>query len=106
MSPEVVALDEPFSNLHPAMVEQLGELIRGLDATVVLVSQALLPLTVVCDRIAILDGGKIRAVGSTAEILSDRPLLRSCGLDFHHFHQRLHELMELIPPELGGHRHE
>jgi cobalt/nickel transport system ATP-binding protein len=106
MRPEVVALDEPFSNLHPAMVDQLGELIRGLDATVILISQALLPLTVACDRIAILDGGRIRAVGSTAEILSDRPLLRSCGLDFHHFHQRLHELMGLIPPEDGGHRHE
>jgi cobalt/nickel transport system ATP-binding protein len=106
MRPEVVALDEPFSNLHPAMVDQLGELIRGLDATVILISQALLPLTVVCDRIAVLDGGKIVAVGSTGEILSDRPLLRSCGLDFHHFHQRLHELMELIPPEEGGHRHE
>jgi len=106
MRPELVALDEPFSNLHPAMVDQLGELIRGLDATVILISQALLPLTVVCDRIAVLDGGKIVAVGSTGEILSDRPLLRSCGLDFHHFHQRLHELMELIPPEEGGHRHE
>ena len=106
MRPEVVALDEPFSNLHPAMVDQLGELIRGLDATVILISQALLPLTVVCDRIAILDKGRIVALGSTGEILSDRPLLRSCGLDFHHFHQRLHELMELIPPEEGGHRHE
>jgi cobalt/nickel transport system ATP-binding protein len=106
MRPEVVALDEPFSNLHPAMVDQLGELIRDLDATVILISQALLPLTVVCDRIAILDGGKIVAVGSTGEILSDRPLLRSCGLDFHHFHQRLHELMELSPPHEGGHRHE
>ena len=106
MRPEVVAFDEPFSNLHPAMVDQLSELIRGLDATVILVSQALLPLTVACDRIAILDGGRILAVGDTGEILSDRPLLRSCGLDFHHFHQRLHELMELNPREEGGHRHE
>ncbi len=106
MRPEVVAFDEPFSNLHPAMVDQLSGLIRGLDATVILVSQALLPLTVVCDRIAILDGGRVRAVGSTGEILSDRPLLRSCGLDFHHLHERLHDLMEGIPPEEGGHRHE
>ncbi len=106
MRPEVLAFDEPFSNLHPAMVDQLTELIRGLDATVILVSQALLPLTVVCDRIAILDAGRILAVGSTGKILSDRPLLRSCGLDFHHFHQRLHELIGEIPPEEGGHRHE
>ena len=106
MRPEVVAFDEPFSNLHPAMVDHLSAAIRELDTTVILVSQALLPLTAVCDRIAILDGGRVRAVGSTARILSDRPLLRSCGLDFHHLHERLHDLIAGIPPEEGGHRHE
>lgn len=85
MEPRVVALDEPFSNLSPALVERLVSILREFPATVIVVSQAILPLLAACDRLALLAGGKIRAVGSTREIARDRELLRSHGLDFTYY---------------------
>lgn len=82
MEPEVVAFDEPFSNLNPALVENLTGLIAGLEATVILVSQQVLPALAVCDRIAVLLNGRISRTGTPAEIAADRPFLRQAGLDF------------------------
>jgi cobalt/nickel transport system ATP-binding protein len=81
MRPEIVAFDEPFSNLDPAMVEQLLHIISGLSATVIIVSQEIIPVAACCDRIGILKDGKIVASGPAFDILRDRPLLRSCRLD-------------------------
>lgn len=85
MEPRVVALDEPFSNLSPALVKSLISILRGAAATVIVVSQAILPLLAACDRLALLAGGKIRAVGSTREIAGDWELLRRHGLDFTYY---------------------
>lgn len=81
MRPEIVAFDEPFSNLDPAMVEQLLHIIGGLSATVIIVSQEIIPVAACCSRIGILKDGKIVASGPTYDILRDSNLLRSCGLD-------------------------
>jgi cobalt/nickel transport system ATP-binding protein len=82
MNPKVVAFDEPFSNLDPAMVGQLIGTIRDFKSTVVVVSQSILPVCACCDRLAVLKEGKIIAVGKARRIAADRDLLRSCGLDY------------------------
>jgi cobalt/nickel transport system ATP-binding protein len=82
MSSRVVALDEPFSNLHPALVQRLIGIVRELPATVIVISQAILPILATCDRLAVLHQGRILAVGPTAEIAADRTLLSECGLDY------------------------
>jgi len=81
MQPEVVAFDEPFSNLDPAMVKHLIEIIESLDATVILVSQQILPVMACCHRLAILKDGQVIRVGTPAELAADRGLLKECGLD-------------------------
>ncbi|MBN8730111.1 MAG: ABC transporter ATP-binding protein [Acidobacteria bacterium] len=85
MRPRVIAFDEPFANLDPGMVEQLVALIRSLDATVVLISQEILPAVAAVDRLAVIHGGKLAAVGPALEIAADRTLLRTCGIDFHYY---------------------
>lgn len=65
----------------PALVEGLTGLFDGLEATVVLVSQQILPALAVCDRIAVLLDGMIVRTGTPAEIAADRAFLRSAGLD-------------------------
>ena len=82
MEPDIIAFDEPFSNLNPAMVHQLIETIKELKATVILVSQAILPTLSCCHRLAIMNAGEILAVGPTQEIAKDQDLLRKCGLDY------------------------
>jgi cobalt/nickel transport system ATP-binding protein len=85
MRPKVIGFDEPFANLDPGMVEQLVDLIRGLDATVILISQEILPAIASTDRLAVFYRGSVAAVGPTLDIASDRALLRRCGIDFHFY---------------------
>jgi len=82
MKPEIVAFDEPFSNLDPSMVEQLLHIIENLPATVVIVSQEIIPVVACCDRVAVLKEGKIVTTGPSYDVVKDRKLLRSCSLDF------------------------
>lgn len=81
MRPEVVAFDEPFSNLDPSMVLQLMEIIRKMDSTLVIVSQSVLPIIAICDRMAILKDGEIVAVGPPKQLAKDKDLMKSSGLD-------------------------
>ncbi|MDX9930469.1 MAG: ABC transporter ATP-binding protein [Bacteroidales bacterium] len=81
MRPDVIAFDEPFSNLDPSMVHQLMEIIRPMESTVVIVSQSVLPVISLCDRMAILRGGEIVACGPPRELARDTGLMKSSGLD-------------------------
>lgn len=84
MKPGVIGFDEPFANLDPGMVEQVIEVIRGLQATVVVISQEILPAIACSDRIAVMHQGKVAAIGPSIEIAKDRALLAQCGIDFHY----------------------
>ncbi len=81
MKPEVLAFDEPFSNLAPSMVLQLIEVMGSMKSTQVIVSQSVLPMMALCNRMAILQDGEIMAVGETRALVKDRPLMKASGLD-------------------------
>ena len=81
MRPEVIAFDEPFSNLDPAMVLQLMNTVGSMSATQVIVSQSILPVISCCNRMAILVEGEIVAVGPPKQLVKDSKLMKSCGLD-------------------------
>jgi cobalt/nickel transport system ATP-binding protein len=81
ISPQVIAFDEPFSSLDPATVIQLIKIINNLDATLIIVSQAILPLIACCDRLAILKEGKILAIGAVNELVRDKELMKTSGMD-------------------------
>ena len=81
MKPEVLAFDEPLSNLAPSMVLQLMEIMSSMESTQVIVSQSVLPVMALCDRLAILKDGQIMAVGESRALVKDRPLMQASGLD-------------------------
>lgn len=71
--PELVVLDEPTSALDPVGRHDVRELIRGLRAegmTVFLNSHLLSEVEQVCDRVAIVDRGRVVASGTFAELLA------------------------------------
>lgn len=71
-NPDLVILDEPTSGLDPIGTRQVKDLILHLRAsgkTVILSSHLLSDVEDVCDRIAILYGGKIRAMGPIRDLL-------------------------------------
>jgi len=80
MSPEVLVIDEPTSNLDPAGKWSLIELLRGLEITKVIASHDLELVQALCPRAVVLDRGVVIADGATSEILADKRLLAAHGL--------------------------
>ncbi len=82
--PELVLLDEPTSALDPVGRHDVREIIRALKARgtgVFLNSHLLTEVEQVCDRVAIVDKGRVIAVGTLAELLrSDAVRLRATGV--------------------------
>jgi energy-coupling factor transport system ATP-binding protein len=78
MRPEVLVLDEPTAGLDPATRDELLALIRRLrDAgvSVVLVSHDLDEVAEVADRVCALHDGRVRAIGTPAEVFYGDPEL-------------------------------
>ncbi len=90
--PDVIAFDEPFANLDPMMNKQLVNIINGLTSTVVIVSQSFLPLVACCSRVAVMNNGKITAIGPTLDILRNEDLLLENGIDLNLYRKICREL--------------
>lgn len=72
--PELVILDEPTSGLDPLGCRQVKDLLLTLarrGKTVLLCSHLLADVETVCDRVAILYGGRIRACGPVRQLLEE-----------------------------------
>ena len=77
--PELVVLDEPTSGLDPIGCRQMKDLLLTLarrGRTIILSSHLLADVEDVCDRIAILYNGKVRAHGRVRDLLEQRQNLR------------------------------
>jgi branched-chain amino acid transport system ATP-binding protein len=74
-SPAVLLLDEPASGLSEAETASFGALLRelaGEGIAVVLVEHDVPLVLAVCDLIHVLDGGRLLATGTAAEIRGDQ----------------------------------
>lgn len=73
--PDLVILDEPTAGVDPIGSRVIADIIRALKAsgkTVLLSSHLLAQVEGVCDRVAILDRGRILLEGSIEELLSEK----------------------------------
>jgi phospholipid/cholesterol/gamma-HCH transport system ATP-binding protein len=82
LDPELVFLDEPTSGLDPIGAGEFDELIktlqRTLGLTVYMVTHDLDSLHAICDRIAVLAGGKVILTGPMSDMLaSEHPWLKA-----------------------------
>lgn len=62
--PDVLILDEPTVGLDPAQIREIRSLIKriGEKSTVILSTHILPEVTLLCNRIVIISGGKVRAI--------------------------------------------
>jgi ABC-2 type transport system ATP-binding protein len=83
--PDVLVLDEPGSGLDPAGMIEMRELIAGLPSerrTVLLSSHLLAEVEQVCDRVGVLQHGRLIAQGTIAELRGQGKLvLRAAPAD-------------------------
>jgi branched-chain amino acid transport system ATP-binding protein len=77
--PALLLLDEPAGGLDAAELEQLAKLIRtlGESIAVMLVDHHMDLVTSVCDRLVVLDFGRVIASGAPAEVRSDPRVLEA-----------------------------
>ncbi|MGD9562380.1 MAG: ATP-binding cassette domain-containing protein [Pyrinomonadaceae bacterium] len=71
--PKIVFLDEPMSGLDPMGRREIRELIAGLrgsGTTVFMSTHILSDVEALCDRVAILRGGRLAATGDLNELLA------------------------------------
>jgi gliding motility-associated transport system ATP-binding protein len=68
--PQCLILDEPTTGLDPNQIVEVRHLIRriGEHKTVLLSSHVLSEVQAACDRIMIIDQGRLRAIGTPAEL--------------------------------------
>jgi ABC-2 type transport system ATP-binding protein len=71
--PEILFLDEPTTGLDPHARQDLWQLLEDLNSkgiTLVLTTHYMEEAEYLCDRVAIIEEGKILAIGSPAELIS------------------------------------
>lgn len=82
-NPSIVLLDEPTAALDPHARRALWEVVRQLHdegRTIILTTHAMEEAEALCGRVAIVDGGRVIACGTPAQLvhgLDTRPVLRA-----------------------------
>jgi ABC-2 type transport system ATP-binding protein len=101
--PKVLILDEPISGLDPNQIIEIRRLISSLkdSMTVIFSSHILHEVESLCDRIVILDQGKIVADDEIGKISSSKESSYQIQLEFlnsfeHNIFKTLNEKMEII----------
>jgi energy-coupling factor transport system ATP-binding protein len=81
LSPDLIVLDEPTSQLDPVATAEVFKLVRTLNAeqgvTFVIASHASEELAEIADRILVLEGGRVALEGKPDEVFSKIPELRA-----------------------------
>ena len=80
MNPSILALDEPVMSLDPRSRRKLINTLSSLNITKIIVTHDLDLVEKLCDRLVIMNNGKIIAQGTTSEIINNNNLLKENGL--------------------------
>ena len=81
MHPDIVAMDEPVSNLDHTHRRKIINWINKSEKTIIVTSHDLEMLLEVCNRVVLLNKGHVIADGPIMEILNDKALLKNNNLE-------------------------
>lgn len=90
MSPDILVMDEPSSNLDPRARRRLINLLKGFEHTRIIATHDLELVVEVCSRVIVMDAGRIAAQGPTTELLLNEPLMQAHGLECPHILRHMH----------------
>lgn len=80
MEPNILVLDEPTSNLDQPSRRDCIDIIKNFMHTCLIATHDLDLVREVCPRSIVIDGGKVMADTSTAQVFSDPELLKILGI--------------------------
>ncbi len=84
MQPQIILYDEPSANLDLKARRRLIRFLKASPETIILSSHDLELVLEVCDRVILLNQGRVMADGIPQEIMSDRILMESNNLEVPH----------------------
>ena len=90
MSPDILVMDEPSSNLDPRARRRLIGHLQSFEHTKIIATHDLELVVEVCRHVIVMDAGRIVARGPTIEILSDENLMSAHGLERPHSLRHTH----------------
>lgn len=91
MRPDILLFDEPSAALDPKHRRQLMNVLNELPYTMLIASHDLDFIYDTCDRVLLLSNGKVVADGNAKEVLSNKELLESNGLELPLSFSRMHK---------------
>jgi energy-coupling factor transport system ATP-binding protein len=98
MQPRMLILDEPTAGLDPAgrreILGHVARLRREAGLTLVLITHSMDAVAALCDRVVVLDHGRLVDDGPVRTVFSDAPKLASLGLDVPQASRCVHRLRE------------
>jgi len=81
MSPDILVMDEPTSNLDPKARRHLINLLRTFEHTKIIATHDLDMVLDLCERTIVMHEGRISADGPTTELFENQELLDRCHLE-------------------------
>lgn len=85
MKPHVLILDEPTAGLDPGAHQDILTMIRHVhekqNNIIIFVSHNMADIAALCDKVMVMDEGKLVSVGMPREIFGDRERLAAIGLN-------------------------
>ena len=81
MNPQIILYDEPSANLDLKARRKLINFLKSLPQTIVVSSHDLEMILEVCDRVIVMNLGKIVADGKPSEIMSNQQLMQDNNLE-------------------------
>jgi len=107
--PKVLLLDEPASGLDPRARIEIRELLKELHRmgkTILISSHILLELAELCDKVGVIEQGKLVFTGTVEEILERAKLGRVLHVGVASKHQEAVDCLERIPGVIEAKRQE
>jgi ABC-2 type transport system ATP-binding protein len=97
--PQVLILDEPTIGLDPEQVVEIRKLIRDLGAerTVILSTHILSEVSTVCDRVIIINGGRILASESLTDLRAQLQRTRRIHVEVEGPEPQVRRMLEQMP---------
>ena len=85
MMPKVLILDEPTAGLDPKSHDDVLDMVKKTHEkthnTTILVSHNMSDVALICDKVLVIDSGKMVTFGTPSEVFSQGELLKSVGLE-------------------------